>query len=94
MRPDETVFVIDDDEAVRDSLQMMLERSGYKVRAFASAEESLEAYEPCATGCVVCDVRLGGLSGLDLHRELDRRKCSLPMILITGHGDIEMASGQ
>jgi two-component system response regulator FixJ len=91
MRPDQTVFVIDDDEAVRDSLRMMLERSGYKVRAFPSAEEFLEAYEPSATGCVVCDVRLGGQSGLELQRELDRRKCALPVILITGHGDIEMA---
>jgi two-component system response regulator FixJ len=91
MRPDLRVFVIDDDEAVRDSLRMMLNRSGYKVGAFASAEEFLEAYDPFATGCVVCDVRLGGQSGLDLQRELGRRKCALPVILITGHGDIEMA---
>jgi two-component system response regulator FixJ len=91
MRADQTVFVIDDDEAVRDSIRMMLERSGYKVRTFASAEEFLEAYEPSAMGCLVCDVRLGGQSGLELQRELDRRNCPLPVILITGHGDVEMA---
>jgi two-component system response regulator FixJ len=91
MRPEQTVFVIDDEEGVRDSLRMMLERCGYRVRAFASAEEFLEAYEPSAIGCLVCDVRLGGQSGLDLQRELDRRMCPLPIILITGHGDIEMA---
>ncbi|HZA02308.1 MAG TPA: response regulator transcription factor, partial [Hyphomicrobiaceae bacterium] len=91
MRPDQTVFVIDDEEAVRDSMRMMLERRGYEVRAFASAEEFLEAFQSPSMGCVVCDVRLGGQSGLELQRELDRRNCALPVILITGHGDIEMA---
>jgi two-component system, LuxR family, response regulator FixJ len=91
MRPDQTVFVIDDEEAVRDSMRMMLERCGYRVRVFASAEDFLAAYHSSATGCVVCDVRLGGQSGLELQRELDRRKCPLPVILITGHGDVEMA---
>lgn len=91
MQSDQTVFVIDDEEAVRDSMQIMLERRGYEVRAFASAEEFLEAYQSSSMGCVVCDVRLGGQSGLELQRELDRRKCALPVILITGHGDIEMA---
>ena len=91
MQPDQTVFVIDDEEAVRDSLRMMLERCGYQVREFASAEHFLEAYDAGARGCVVCDVRLGGLSGLDLQRELNGRSCPLPVILITGHGDIEMA---
>jgi two-component system response regulator FixJ len=91
MSPDQTVFVVDDEEAVRDSMRMMLERAGYNVRSFASAEEFLEAYEPSTLGCLVCDVRLGGQSGLELQRELDRRKCPLPVILITGHGDVEMA---
>jgi two-component system response regulator FixJ len=91
MQPDQTVFVIDDEEAVRDSLRMMLERCGYQVREFASAEHFLDAYDAGARGCVVCDVRLGGLSGLDLQRELNGRSCPLPVILITGHGDIEMA---
>ena len=91
MPTDQTVFVIDDEEAVRDSMRMMLERAGYNVRAFASAEQFLAAYDPSATGCIVCDVRLGGQSGLDLQLELTRRRCALPVILITGHGDVEMA---
>ena len=69
----------------------MLERQGYVVRAFESAEAYLQATRPGASGCIVCDVRLEGLSGLDLQRELLERKCSLPLVLITGHGDIEMA---
>ena len=91
MRSEQTVFVIDDEEAVRNSIRMMLERQGYVVGAFASAEAYLEAIGPGASGCIVCDVRLGGLSGLDLQRELLERKCRLPLLLITGHGDIEMA---
>jgi two-component system response regulator FixJ len=91
MPTDQTVFVIDDEEAVRDSMRMMLERAGYNVRAFASAEQFLAAYDPSAAGCIVCDVRLGGQSGLDLQLELTRRRCALPVILITGHGDVEMA---
>jgi two-component system, LuxR family, response regulator FixJ len=91
MPADQTVFLIEDEEAVRDSMKMMLERAGYDVRAFASAEEFLEAYDASASGCIVCDVRLGGQSGLDLQRELNRRRCPLPVILITGHGDVEMA---
>jgi two-component system, LuxR family, response regulator FixJ len=91
MPTDQTVFVIDDEEAVRDSIRMMLERAGYNVRAFASAEQFLAAYDPSAAGCIVCDVRLGGQSGLDLQRELNRRRCALPVILITGHGDVDMA---
>ena len=91
MRSEPVVFVIDDEEAVRDSIRMMLERQGYVVCAFESAEAYLEAIGPGSSGCIVCDVRLGGLSGLDLQRELLERKCSLPLVLITGHGDIEMA---
>jgi two-component system response regulator FixJ len=70
---------------------MMLERRGYTVRAFESAEASLEALEPNACGCIVCDVRLKGQSGLDLQRKLNTLRYELPLILITGHGDIEMA---
>ena len=91
MRSEQIVFVIDDEEAVRDSIRMMLERRGYVVCAFESAEAFFQVMDPGAFGCIVCDVRLGGLSGLDLHRELLERKCSLPLVLITGHGDIEMA---
>ena len=91
MQPEQTVFVIDDEEAVRDSIRLMLERRHYAVQAFASAEEFLAACTPQARGCVVCDVRLKGLSGLDLHRKLVEMDSVLPVVLITGHGDIEMA---
>jgi FixJ family two-component response regulator len=92
MPSDQTVFVIDDEEAIRDSISMMLERRGYTVRTFASAEDYLNAaMQPGLSGCIVCDVRLGGLSGLDLHRKLSENRCHLPVIFITGHGDIEMA---
>jgi len=86
-----TVFVIDDEEAVRDSIRMLLERRGYKVSAFASADEFLRRLTPSAGGCIVSDVRLNGTSGLDLQRKLTERGSPLPIILITGHGDIDMA---
>src|SRR5262245_14492358 len=85
------VFVIDDEEAVRDSIRMMLARRGYAVHIFESAEAFLDQLAPTASGCIVCDVRLKGLSGLDLQRKLTELKCDLPIVLITGHGDIEMA---
>ena len=91
MRSEQMLFVIDDEEAVRDSIRMMLERRGYHVRALASVEELLELDDLGVIGCIVCDVRLKGLSGLDLRRKLGEAGSSLPIILITGHGDIEMA---
>jgi FixJ family two-component response regulator len=92
MASDQTVFVIDDEEAVRDSISMMLERRRYTVLAFASAEDYLRAaLQPGLPRCSVCDVRRGGLSGRDLHRKLSESRCHFPVIFITGHGDIEMA---
>jgi two-component system, LuxR family, response regulator FixJ len=91
MTADQTIFVIDDEEAVRDSIHMMLERRGYRVQIFESAEAFLAAAPSAASGCIVCDIRLKGISGLDLHRRLLEAKSGLPVILITGHGDIEMA---
>lgn len=91
MATEPTVFVIDDEEAVRDSIRMLLERRGYKVVVFAKAEEFLRRLTPSSHGCIVSDVRLNGVSGLDLQRKLAELGSSLPMILITGHGDIDMA---
>ena len=91
MGADQTIVVIDDEAAVRDSIRMMLERRGYVVRTFDSAESYLATGELNAGGCIICDVRLKGLSGLDLHRKLVEAKSKLPVVLITGHGDIEMA---
>jgi two-component system, LuxR family, response regulator FixJ len=85
------VVLIDDDTAVLESLQMLLQHRGLNVRCFASVESFLGEAGNDACDCVVSDVRLPGMSGLDLQHELKRRKPGLPLILITGHGDIAMA---
>jgi FixJ family two-component response regulator len=85
-----TIFIVDDDKAVRDSLSLLIDSAGLEVCTFASAEEFLDAYRPAATGCLILDVRLGGMSGPELHAELVRRGCDLPIIYLTAHGDIPM----
>jgi two-component system, LuxR family, response regulator FixJ len=87
------VVLIDDDEAVLKSLQMLLRHRGLNVRCFQSVESFLDDIASSSFDCVVSDVRLPGMSGLDLQRELRKRKSEIPLILITGHGDIEMAVG-
>ena len=89
--PDQKIYIIDDDEALRDSLVWLLESSGYRVAAYASAEAFLAAYTAAMTGCLVLDVRMPGMSGLELFEELRARHCTLPVIFITGHGDVPMA---
>jgi FixJ family two-component response regulator len=89
--PDQTIYVIDDDEALRDSLVWLLESSGYRVLSHDSAEAFLAMYDERLTGCLVLDVRMPGMSGLELFDELSRRRCTLPLIFITGHGDVPMA---
>jgi len=86
----DTVFVIDDDAAVREALQSLLRSVGLRVTTFASAREFLTSRRPDAPACLVLDVRLPGLSGLDLQRELAAAAIDLPIIFITGHGDIPM----
>ena len=85
------VYVVDDDEAMRDSLRWLLESAGYRVSACCSAERFLTAYRPDHAACLVLDVRMPGLSGLELQRELNRRGIPLPIIFVTGHGDVPMA---
>ena len=89
--PDQWIHVVDDDEAMRDSIVWMLESSAYKVAAFDSAEAFLAAYRPELTCCILLDVRMPGMSGLELFDELTQRRCTLPVIFITGHGDVPMA---
>jgi len=86
----DTVFVIDDDAAIREALQSLLRSVGLRVTTFASAPEFLTSRRPDAPACLVLDVRLPGLSGLDLQRELAAAEIDLPIIFITGHGDIPM----
>ena len=88
-----TVYVVDDDEAVRDSLQWLLEGKDYRVRCFDSAETFLARYDPREVACLIADIRMGGMTGLDLQDRLLERKSPLPIVFITGHGDVPMAVG-
>ena len=85
------IALIEDDEAVLRSLSLLLESKGVAVRAYASAESFLADAEAGPPQCVVTDIRMPGMSGLELQRELKARDAAVPMILITGHGDIAMA---
>ena len=85
------VYVVDDDDAVRDSLQWLLEASRYRVFGFDSAEKFLSGYDPAAIAVAILDVRMPGMSGLELQEELISRKAGFPIIFITGHGDVPMA---
>ncbi len=86
-----TVYVVDDDEAVRDSLQWLLEGKDYRVRCFDSAESFLARYDAREIACLIVDVRMGGMTGLELQDRLLERKSPLPIVFITGHGDVPMA---
>ncbi len=85
------VFVVDDDRSVRDGLRRLLTSVGLGVEVFPTAQEFLRARRPDGPGCLVLDVRLPGLSGLDLQRELADTDAALPIIFLTGHGDIPMS---
>ncbi len=91
MATEPTVFIVDDDEAVRDSLMALLDAVGLKVEAYGSAKEFLNAYDAGRTGCVVLDVRMPGMSGLELQRKLAASQFPIPVVIITGHGDVPMA---
>ena len=86
-----TVFIVDDDVAVRDALKFLLRSVGHPVEAFASATEFLDAYGDDRPGCLVLDIRMPGMSGLELQEQLVARRSILPIIFITGHGDVPMA---
>ncbi|MEO0660360.1 MAG: response regulator transcription factor, partial [Planctomycetota bacterium] len=85
------VFVVDDDPAMRDSLGFLIGSVGRSVDTFDSAESFLEAYDRDQPGCIVLDVRMPGLSGLELMEKLKEDRFAPPVILVTGHGDIPMA---
>jgi two-component system response regulator FixJ len=86
-----TVHVVDDDEAMRHSLAFLLEAAGYRVRTYPSAVDFLEAVPAMERGCIVTDVRMPGLSGLDLVERLNATGVTDPVIVITGHGDVPLA---
>jgi FixJ family two-component response regulator len=83
-----TVFIVDDDAGVRDSLAMLLELKGFRTRTFAAAEAFLAEYRPEWPGCLVLDLRMPGMTGLELQADLARRGSALPVIIITAHGDV------
>lgn len=89
MKP--TVFLVDDDAAVRDALSLLLSLKGLRAQVFASAEDFLETYDPTQRGCLLTDLRMPGLSGLELNQELQRRGITLPVVLLTAHGDVATA---
>jgi two-component system, LuxR family, response regulator FixJ len=91
MQREPTVFVVDDDADLRGALAWLIESAGLRVKAYATAQEFLASYEPEEPGCLVLDVRLPGLSGLDLQEELTRRGGAPPIIIITGHAKVPMA---
>ncbi|WP_295884473.1 response regulator FixJ [uncultured Thiohalocapsa sp.] len=91
MSREETVFVVDDDQAMRSSLQWLIESMGMRVETYDSAQAFLDAYYPGRAGCLLLDVRMPGMSGLELQAYLAKREHRIPVIIITGHGDVSMA---
>lgn len=88
---DAIVFVIDDDESIREALKSLIRSVGLRVETFASAREFLQSSRPDVAACLILDVRMPGLSGLDLQRDLAEANIHIPIIFITGHGDIPMS---
>ena len=90
----EFVYIVDDDEAVRDSLKWLLEGNGYSVKVFENAEQLLDTQtgqEHSLSGCLILDVRMPGITGIELHDELLTKKINIPVIFITGHGSVTLA---
>jgi two-component system response regulator FixJ len=86
-----TVFVVDDDEAIRKALRLLMKSAGLAVETFASAAEFLQAYDEDRSGCLVLDIRMSGMSGIELQKKLASMNSLLPIIFVTGHGDVPLA---
>jgi two-component system response regulator FixJ len=91
MPPERRVYIVDDDEAVRDSLSVLLEAKAYTVGSFGSAPEFLVAAPSLPVGCLIADIRMPEMDGLELQQRLIERTLNFPMIVITGHGDVPLA---
>src|ERR1700735_1233476 len=85
---DATVFFVDGDASVRDAVSLLLSLKGMRTQLFAAAETFLETYRPEWRGCVLTDLRMPAMSGLDLQQELHRRKILLPVVVLTAYGDV------
>ncbi|NIP72958.1 MAG: response regulator transcription factor [Gammaproteobacteria bacterium] len=91
MKPEAVIYVVDDDEPIRKSLHLLMKSAGYTSRCCASAHEFLECHDASRPGCLVLDVRMPGMSGLELQEMLRETGIAIPVIIMTGHGDIPMA---
>jgi len=91
MNEDQTVFIVDDEKPVRDSIKFLVESIGLQAKEFASAQEYLDQFDADAPGCLITDIRMPMMSGLDLQQKLSERALHPPIIMITGHGDVPMA---
>lgn len=85
-----TVFIVDDDQAVCEALRFFLQLTGFRVETYHRAEEFLDAYDPERPGCLLLDISMPGMNGLELQKELHARHSRLPVIFMTGHGDAEI----
>ena len=91
MSPNRCVYIVDDDEAVRDSLSVLLESKAFGVRSFGSAPEFLATASSLPAGCLIIDIRMPEMDGLELQQHLTARSLNFPLIVITGHGDVPLA---
>jgi FixJ family two-component response regulator len=91
MSAEPTVFIVDDDLEVREAIGLLMDSVGLATQCYASAQEYLDAFDPARPGCLVLDVRMKGMSGLDLQQRLAAESIHPPIIVITGHGDVPMA---
>jgi len=89
--PRQLIYIIDDDEAVRDSMGMLLESADLAYRCFASADDFIAEHDSSQRGCLVLDIRMPGMNGIELQQKLESIDSSLPIVFITGHGDVAMA---
>ncbi|HEY9119568.1 MULTISPECIES: response regulator FixJ [Gammaproteobacteria] len=87
----QTVYVVEDDEAVRDSLELLLKSDGKTVKTYESATAFLREFSDAMAGCIVLDIRMPGMDGMELQKKLNERHSLLPIIFVTGHGDVPMA---
>ena len=91
MKKNPVVMVVDDDSGVRNAMRILLKSVGIEATLYASAQEFLASYQPAQPGCLVLDIRMPGMSGLELQQQLNLRGAVIPVIFMTGHGDIPMA---
>ncbi len=85
------IHVVDDDDAIRDSIAWLLDGERYSVRTYATGEDFLARVEHCSPACVILDIRMPGMSGVEVHEQLTRNAVATPVVFVTGHGDVPMA---